>query len=127
MKFAKVLFMFAGILGIIVVVPMFFLEERVGSDFPPPVSHPEYYFGFLCVVLSWQVGFLVIASDPKRFRMMMVPAILEKGLYGIAAILLFVQSRIPEVVFWSALGDLVLGVLFAAAFVRTGGVARESS
>ncbi len=120
MKFARMVFMLAGIVGILVVVPMFFLEERVGREFPPPVTHPEYYYGFLCVVLSWQVAFLVIATDPGRYRLMMVPAILEKFLYGIAAVALFRESRIPEVVIGGAIGDLILGALFLVAFTRTG-------
>ena len=41
MKFARWVYAIAGIYGIIVLVPGFFLLERVGRDMPPPVTHPE--------------------------------------------------------------------------------------
>ena len=45
MKFAKIVFLVAGIYGLIVLLPLYFLEERTGRDFPPPITHPEYYYG----------------------------------------------------------------------------------
>jgi len=44
----------------------YFLEEQFGRDHPPPVNHPELYYGFFGVTLSWQLMFLVIGSDPIR-------------------------------------------------------------
>lgn len=55
MKFAKRVFLIAGIYGLIVVFPMYFLEEKNSRDFPPPITHPEYYYGFIDVTLAWQV------------------------------------------------------------------------
>jgi hypothetical protein len=61
-----------------VLVPQFFLEERIGRDFPPPITHPEHFYGFIGVALSWQVAFLIIAYDVRRYRLMILPAALEK-------------------------------------------------
>jgi hypothetical protein len=39
-------FLLAGIYGSLVLLPQYFLEEKTGRDFPPPITHPEYYYGF---------------------------------------------------------------------------------
>ena len=43
MRFARRVLIIAGIYGLAVVIPSYFLETRIGRDFPPPVTHPEYY------------------------------------------------------------------------------------
>jgi hypothetical protein len=120
MTFARRVFLFAGIYGLVVLVPMYFLEGRIGRDQPPPITHPEYFYGFLGVAVAWQVAFLVIARDPARFRPLMVPAVLEKATFGFAAIALATAGRIPGAVLASALVDLALGVLFVIAYARCG-------
>src|SRR5262249_22472525 len=64
MRFARWVFLFVGISGVIMVIPPYFLEERFARSQPPPVNHPELYYGFFGVTLSWQLMFLVIGSDP---------------------------------------------------------------
>lgn len=119
MTFAKRVFLLAGVYGILALTPMYFLEARLGRDFPPPVTHPEHYYGFVGVALAWQVLFLVIARDPARYRPVMIPAVLEKLAFGVAALLLFLQGRVASMVLGPAAVDLVLAVLFAVAFLRT--------
>lgn len=82
MKFAKRVFLVAGVYGVIVIVPMYFAEGRIGRDHPPAITHPEFYYGFLGVALAWQVVFLVLAQDPSRYRPMVIPSVLEKVSYG---------------------------------------------
>lgn len=56
MKFAKRVFSVAGLYGVIVIVPMYFAEGRIGRDHPPAITHPEFYYGFLGVAgksCSW--------------------------------------------------------------------------
>ena len=56
MKFAKRVFLVAGVYGVIVIVPMYFAEGRIGRDHPPAITHPEFYYGFLGVAgksCSW--------------------------------------------------------------------------
>jgi hypothetical protein len=77
MQFARRAFLAAGVYGIIVLAPQYFLEQRVGQDYPPSITHPEYFYGFIGVGLAWQILFLLIAADPVRLRIAMLPSILE--------------------------------------------------
>lgn len=120
LKFAKWIFLIAGIYGLIVIPPMYFLENQIAHDLPPAITHPEYFYGFIGVTLAWQILFLVLAIDPPRYRLMMLPAFVEKASYGIALIWLFMQQRVPGINLGFALIDLSLGVLFLMAFWRTG-------
>src|SRR6185503_235028 len=98
MTFARRVFLIAGIYGLIVLVPQYFLEAKTGRDFPPAITHPEFFYGFIGVAAAWQVAFLIIARDPVRYRLMMIPAMLEKLSFGIAAIVLFLQERVPGLI-----------------------------
>ncbi len=120
MRFAKVLFLIAGIYGLLVLLPQYFLEEKNGRDFPPAVTHPEYYYGFIGVALAWQVLFLIISRDPLRYRQMMIPSVLEKAGFGLAAVVLYLQHRISVVLLGAGIIDLIFGLLFILAYVRTG-------
>jgi hypothetical protein len=116
MRFAKRVFTVAAIYGLLILTPQYFFEERIGRDFPPAITHPEHFYGFVGVALAWQVMFLVIARDPVRFRLAMLPAILEKATFGVAAVVLYVQGRIPLPTLGAGLIDLVLGTLFVLAY-----------
>jgi hypothetical protein len=119
MKFARNVFLLAGIYGILVLTPIYFLEERIGRETPPPITHPEYFYGFLGVALAFQVVFLVIASDPVRYRLVMLPSILEKVSYGVALIALMAQHRLPFSVFAVGCVDWIFAFLFIAALAKT--------
>ena len=119
MKFARLVFLIAGIYGLVVLLPMYFLEERTGRDFPPPINHPEYYYGFIGVAVAWQILFLILAKDPKRYRPLMIPAILEKAAFGLPAIILFLQNRISMFTLGAGIVDLSLGLLFIVAYLKT--------
>jgi hypothetical protein len=121
--FARWLFRLAGIYGLLVLLPQYFLEERVGQDHPPAITHPEYFYGFVGVGVAWQVAFLVMAQDPARYRLLILPAILEKGTFGLATIALFAQQRLSSQVLLFGIIDLIWGSLFAAAFWQLGRIA----
>ena len=120
MVFAKRVFLIAGIYGLIVLVPQYFLEAKTGRDYPPAITHPEFFYGFIGVAAAWQVAFLIIARDPVRYRLMMIPSMLEKLSFGVAAIVLFQQERVPVLILLAGIGDLVFCVLFVVAYQRTG-------
>lgn len=122
MKFARTVFNVAGIYGVVVLVPQYFMEARIGRDFPPPITHPEHFYGFIGVALAWQVLFFAIAREPVRLRPAMLPAILEKLAFGIAAIVLFAQGRIAPPLLGAGLIDLLLAALFLAAWRKTHGL-----
>ena len=119
MKFAKVIFLVAGIYGLLALLPLYFMETRTGRDYPPSITHPEYYYGFIGVAVAWQLAFLVISRDPVRYRLLMPPAVVEKASFGIAVALLYAQERVSAFMFGAAMSDSLLGVLFLVAFVLT--------
>lgn len=120
MKFAKWVFLISGIYGLLVSLPQYFLEKQNGIDYPPPINHPEYFYGFIGVVVAWQVLFLVLAKDPVRYRPMMIPAMLEKFSFIIAVTILFFQQRVSAMVFGFGVLDLIIGVVFVIAYLKTG-------
>jgi hypothetical protein len=119
MKFAKIVFWIAGLWGVLVLTPLFFIFDSIGRNDPPPVTHPGFYYGFATVGLAFQFIFMVIASDPVRYRPMMIPSIFEKISYVIAVITLYVQHRIHPADLAFAGTDLLLGLLFVTAFIKT--------
>ncbi len=50
--FAKRVFLVAGVYGLAVLFPQYFMEGQTGRDFPPPINHPEYFYGFIGVALA---------------------------------------------------------------------------
>ena len=68
LRFARWVFLLAGIIGLVIVVPPFFQEDQFGRDYPPEITHPEFFYGFLTAVLAWQLMYITIGTDPVRFR-----------------------------------------------------------
>lgn len=118
MKFAKWTFLIAGIYGLLLVAPMLLMEQQLSQNFPPAITHPEYFYGFVIGTTAWQLVFLLIARDPLRYHALMLPAILEKT-YGFVALALFMQGRIPAIVFVTGAIDLLLFALFIIAYLKT--------
>jgi hypothetical protein len=119
MRFAKTIFLIAGIYGLIVVLPQYFLEGTIGRNTPPPITHPEFFYGFIGVTTAWQVIFLVISRDPVRYRPMMIVGVLEKIVFVIPAGILYYQNRMASSMLAPAGIDLVFGVFFVIAYLKT--------
>jgi hypothetical protein len=119
MKFAKVVFWVAGIWGLLVIAPLYFMFDLIGRKDPPAITHPGFYYGFVGVALAWQIAFLVIARDPVRLRPMMIPSVLEKFTYGIAVVALVMQGRMHRSDLVLAATDSILGLLFVIAYLGT--------
>jgi hypothetical protein len=119
MKFAKVVFWIAGIWGVLVLTPLYFMFDAIGRQDPPAITHPGFYYGFISVGLAFQAVFVVIARDPLRFRLMMIPSVLEKFGYGASLMALYLQHRLhpSDLVFGGV--DVLFGGLFLLAFFRT--------
>jgi hypothetical protein len=118
MVFSRWVFRLAGIYGLIVLLPQFLLENRIGAENPPAITHPEYFYGFIGVGVAWQVAFLVIAYDPARLRPMMLPSVLEKVSFGAAAIVLFSLDRLQGMILAAGVIDLMWAALFLVAWRR---------
>ena len=119
MRFAKIVFLIAGIYGLLTLSPIYFMESRIGQESPPAITHPEYFYGFVGVGLAWQVLFLVLSTDPLRYRAMILPSILEKVTWGISLIILFSQHRLPLSSFAIGSVDWIFAFLFLAAYFTT--------
>ena len=119
MKFAKIIFRVAGIWGLLTLTPLYFMFNLIGQKDPPPITHPALFYGFVGAALAWQFVFLVIASDPARYRPLMIPSIFEKFSYGIAVVILVTQGRTHSSDLLFGVVDLLLGTLFAIAYLRT--------
>ena len=119
MRFAKIVFLVAGIYGLLILAPIYFMENAIGQRTPPAITHTEYFYGFLGAGLAWQVLFLVLSADPVRYRAMILPSILEKVSYGIALIVLYSQRRLPLSVLAIGSVDWIFAFLFLAAYFKT--------
>ena len=122
MRFAKAVYWVAGIWGLLVITPLYFMFDLIGRKDPPAITHPGFYYGFVGTALAWQIAFLIIGTDPVRLRPMMIPSMVEKFAYGIAVVALVVHGAMHRSDLVFAGTDLVLGVLFVAAWVQTSGV-----
>jgi len=118
-RFARVVFLIAGIWGLLLLTPLYFIFDAIGRKDPPPITHPAFYYGFVGAGLAWQIAFLMIAKHPVRLRYVMITAVIEKFTYGIAMLVLYSQARVNKVDMGFAGVDLLLGVLFIIAFLTT--------
>jgi hypothetical protein len=119
MKFAKIVFWIAGIWGLLVITPLYFMFDLIGRKDPPPITHPGFFYGFVGLALAWQIAFVFIARDPVRYRPLMIPSIIEKFSYGAAVVILVLQARMHSSDLVFAGTDLLLGVLFVMAYFKT--------
>lgn len=123
MKFAKRVFLGAGVYGMGILTPMYFLFDAIGRQNGSPITYPQFYYGFLAVTIAWQLAFLVIGSDPVRFRPLMIPSMVEKFYTFLSMAALFVQGRIALTDMIVISPDLALGILFVIAFAKTSAAA----
>lgn len=119
MVFARRVFLGAALYGLIVLLPQYAMEGRIGRDSPPPITHVEYFYGFIGIAIAWQLVFLLISRDPVRFRPIMPVAILEKLAFGVPAVLLYANDRLSAQMLGAGVIDLILGTLFLMAYLRT--------
>jgi hypothetical protein len=119
MRFARIVFTIAGIWGIAVLTPFYWLVDITGRHYQPPTEYPNFFWGFFAVTLAWQIGFLLIGSNPGRYRLFMLPAMVEKLGYVITLTLLYNAGRVAPADATAAIPDGLLGLLFVVAFVLT--------
>ena len=120
MKYAKIVYYVAGIYGIIALLPQYFLLDKIGTDSPPAITHPEFFYGFVGIALVFQLVFFVIARDSLKYRALMPITVLEKLSFGVPCVILFLQNRLAFSLFAAGLVDLFFGLLFVLAYLKTG-------
>lgn len=113
MSAVRWLFRIAAAYGLLALLPMYLQP-------PPDAAAPAFYYGFIGVASAWQLAFLLIAHDPVRYRLVILPGIVEKLGFGVAALLLYSQDRIAPLLAAGGALDLAMAAAFAWAFVRIG-------
>lgn len=108
MKFARWVFWIAGALGLAAIYPLYRIPDT-----------PTYY-GMLATLIAWQAAFFVIGWNPKRFRPLMIPAVLEKAFWMLTLVVLYEKGQVPgRTLAANAATHGLLGILFIVAFVIT--------
>ena len=115
MRFAKITFRVAAIWGVLVITPLYFMFDLISRNDPPPITHPGFFYGFVGLALAWQIAFFFIASDPVRYRPLMIPSMFEKFSFVAAVVILVLQARMHTSDLLFAGTDFLLGVLFVVA------------
>ena len=118
-RFATWTFRLAGIYGLVVILLGYFSEPQIGRDYPPAVTHVEYFYGFMGLALTFQLIFLLISTDPLRYRPLMLLAVMEKLVFFVPAMILFARHQLPPPTAGGAAIDLVFAVLFLMSYFRT--------
>ncbi len=119
MTFAKWVFRISGIYGILILGLFYFMETNPLFNAPPAITHPEYYYGFVGVGLAFQAVFLLIASDPVKYRAMMIPSVLEKFSFAGALLVLLMDQRVSAQLIPAGILDGTMGLLFLLSFFKT--------
>lgn len=121
MIFARRVFQAAALWGIVAVALAYaaYFFSIGGEDVAVYTNRPEYVHGFFLVTFAWQIAFLIIATDPVRYRLLMLAAMLEKFPFTLAVLALYALGLVGIVVLIFGLIDGVFGILFSVAYVVT--------
>lgn len=126
-RLARWVFLVAGIIGLLEIVPLYFMERMIDRVQPPDITHPGFYYGFVGVALAWQVAFLIISRDPLRYLPLMPALFLEKLLYPLAMFKLYLKGRAPAQDLGTAIIDLIWLLLFVLVWSKLRKIEREAS
>lgn len=127
MKFARVVFWIAAVYGLAAILPLYFSEQTMSTQYPPPITHPEYYYSFAGVTLVWQVLFIAIAINPARLRIIIPFCVGEKLSLLPTLFILAPEGRFPQLWIPPLVIDLLLAVLFVVAFWKIGSELKSGS
>ena len=120
MRFAKIVFWIAGIWGVLVITPLYFLFDLISRTDPPPITHLGFFYGFVGAAPDLADHLFLHRDRPVALSTAHDPfECLEKLSYGAAVVLLVLQGRMhaSDLAFGGT--DLLLGVLFAIAYIQT--------
>ncbi len=120
MRFAKWTYLLAGISGLLFVLPSYFTEDSLVDLNPPKVEHPEYYYGMLGVIVVWQFAYMLVGTDPVRYRPLMLLCALAKGGFVGTIVTLYLLGRVRPIWLGIVSFDAVWTVIFVIAYFRIG-------
>ena len=121
MKLARTTFRIAGVLGLLLLVPLAYSAGVDRQSALSAISGAGLFFaGYVFQYLCWQVLYLAISTDPLRYRPIMIPAFVSQVIGVRSPLWLYlygVRYWIPAVVV-----EAVLAILFLVAYWTTRGV-----
>lgn len=110
-SFPARMFRGAALYGVIVLLPLYFQ--------PVAKEGVQMVFGFIGLALVFQWIFWIIGGDPVKYKGLMWPAIAEKLVFGVPALILWAKGQTPQLVATFALIDLLIAVGFFLAWRQT--------
>ena len=116
-RFSRGVLLAAGVIGLIELMPLYFLESTLNRT-SPPLTHPDFYYGFIGVAVAWQVAFIIMSRDPERYVALFPALFLEKLLYPLSTSVLYAQARANTSTLIVSLLDLIWLVLFVTVWQR---------
>jgi hypothetical protein len=117
-KLSRNIFRVSGVYGILILCPQLFREKAFTID-GIVMNHPEFFYGFFLVSLAFQIVFLIISTDPVKYRPVMLACFIEKGGYFISCMFLFLHGRIAPVMLIASAPDALMLSLFIYSFFVT--------
>ena len=114
-RHARWLFRGAAIYGAILLLPIYFLEGRVGAP-AARLPAPEYFYGFVGAALSFQILYWIIGGTPRHYHPLMLLGVVAKLSFWVPTAILWSMGRTTTSTFALVCGDLVLAVAFFAAW-----------
>ena len=118
-RLARWIFGLAAVYGFVTLLPSYGGLSEVAPD--ASADAVLFFHSFLSLAIAFQVLFAIIASDPRRHRLAMIPAMLDKIAFGIPVLLMRDISAAADFFVPFALIDLAFLPLFAIAFFACSG------
>lgn len=123
MKFAKWVFIIGGVFGLLAIIPLYFNEKQIA----PGLKYPEFYYGFIGINILWQVLYIYISQNLLRFRPIILFAFFVKILGVVSISYLVLIERTATWWYGIISTDLILAILFLAAYRITGRLLEKPS
>ncbi|MFL5297538.1 MAG: hypothetical protein ACJ798_14245 [Phenylobacterium sp.] len=118
MRFAKWVFTLAGIYGLVTIPLTYFAEGQLARRYGA-LGQPLWFYGFLSVVLVFQLVYLQTGRDPVRYRPFMLLSLLAKLSFVVTAAAMYAVGRTPVEQALVTGPDLIWSALFVIAYLRT--------
>lgn len=114
--FARYVFLAACAWGAVTLLPLPFMRHAIENGVP--LTHLEYFYGFIGTAIAFQFVFWRVASAPREFLAMMPACILEKIAFGLPVVCLVIRGHAdPSLLLFGGM-DLVFSALFVVAYLR---------
>jgi hypothetical protein len=117
-KISRNIFRISAVYGILILAPQLFRESAftiAGSQ----LNHPEFFYGFFLVSLAFQVVFLIISTDPIRYRPIMLACFIEKAGHATSCVWLFLNNRLAKDMLIASSPDVLMLCLFIYSYIIT--------